>query len=285
MFRKVFIGIWIVLSICVNQSRGWTYEEGPVSSGGTLTGRIFLEGTTPPTRIFHLIFSPNIDYCMRISDGKGNRLLKEFEVSQDGGLQNAIVAIVGVKRGKPFDFTPRIDIENCQITPFVTPVRNHHPIAISSKDPVAHDIQGYTMKGEYTFPMFNKPTTPMANVMRMIQFRKSHYLFRTQCGVHDYMQSWGMAVGNPYFAVTDAEGGFRISDVPPGTYYVIAWHPHMKIQAQEVSINPEKTVSISFAFDSKQVKIPLHDLQLNYRLNTPLEPRHFETPAVELQTH
>jgi len=285
MARKIFIGAWIVLCFLLDRSHAGAYEEGPVASGGTVMGRVFLEGSPPPTRIFHLIFSPNIDFCMRISDGQGNRLLKEFKVSKDGGLKDVVVAIIGVKKGKPFDFTPRIDIENCRITPFVTGIRNNSPITISSKDPVVHDIQGYTMKGEYTFPMFNKPTLPMAEVTRTIRFRRSHYLFRTQCGVHDYMQSWGLAVGNPYFAVTDAEGDFQIPDVPPGTYYVIAWHPHMKVQAQEVVVNPNETVSMAYTFNSKEVKIPLHDLQMNYRLITPLQERHLQPPTIELQVH
>lgn len=266
-----------------SQSLAWAYEEGPVQKGGALTGRVFLKGPTPPTRIFHLIFSPNIDFCMAISDGQGNRLLKEFRVSEDGGLENAVVSIVGVKKGKPFDFTPKIDIKHCQIQPFVTPVRHNHPIAIKNEDPVAHDIQAYTMKGEYTFPMFNKPMIPHAEAPRKVRFRKGHYLFRTQCGVHDFMQSWGLAVGNPYFTVTDAEGRFEIADVPPGTYFIIAWHPHMKLQAQKVTINPEKTVAVEYTFDAQQVKIPPHDLQLSYRLQTPLRPHHFSAPAVELQ--
>jgi hypothetical protein len=260
------------------------YEEITVTQGGTLTGRVVLRGTPPPARIFHLIFSPNLEFCGKISDGKGNRLLKEFQVSDDGGLQDAVVAVVGVERGKPFSYAPKIEIDTCRIAPFVMPVRNRKPLSIVNQDPISHDIQGYTLKDDYTFAMFNKPMVPQSEVAREVRFRNGHYLFRTQCGVHDFMQSWGLAVGNPYFAVTGADGRYAIADLPPGTYEVIAWHPHMRIQAERFTVAADGAAAVSFQFDAAEADIPLHDLQTGYRLETALQPGHLATPPVELQT-
>lgn len=262
---------------------GWGYEEIEVTSGGTISGRVVLNGTPPPARIFHMVFSPNIDFCSQISDGKGNRLLKEFQVSPDGGFRNVVVSVVGVPRGKKFDFTPEISLQTCQVGPFVIPVRNQNPIRIVNKDPVTHDLQAYTLLNDYTFEMFNKPMIPETTATKEIVFRKNHYIFRTQCGVHDFMQSWGMAVGNPYFAVTGPDGSFSIPDLPPGTYDVIAWHPYMKVQAEKVTVPADGKVSLNFQFDASEVHIPLYNLQKNYRLETALDKIPLKPPAVELQ--
>ena len=280
---------WVVLPgllavfVFSDLSVGWGYEEITVTSGGTVTGKVFLKGTPPPARIFHLIFSPNIDFCGKISDGKGNRLLKEFRVSEDGGFQDAVVAVVGVKQGKKFDYTPEIDVETCRISPFVVSIRNHHPINLANKDPIAHDIQGYTLQDDYTFAMFNKPMVPESTAAKSILLRNGHYIFRTQCGVHDFMQSWGMAVGNPYFAVTGPDGGFTIPDLPPGTYDVIAWHPYMKVQAQKITVPANASVALNFQFDASEVDVPLYNLQKDYRLQTALQPHHLVSPSIELQ--
>ena len=279
--RIVFLNLLLGLSLGLRPALG--YEEITVASGGTLTGKVVLKGPPPPARIFHLIFSPNIDLCGRISDGKGNRLLKEFKVAEDGGFQDVVVVVVGIKKGKKFDYAPEIKIENCRISPFVKPVRNYDPILISNKDPITHDIQGYSLDDHYTFAMFNKPMIPKSEASKSIRFRNGNYIFRTQCGVHDFMQSWGMAVGNPYFAVTDKDGGFVISDLPAGVYDVIAWHPQMKIRAQEVTIPADGQVTLNFEFDAAEVNIPLHDLQTGYRLQTALQPHHLLPPTVELQ--
>ena len=280
--KKIFLVGLLQVLILSGHSIGWGYEEVSVVSGGILTGKVHLEGTPPPARIFHLIFSPNIDFCGRISDGKGNRLVKEFSVSEDGGFKDVIVAVVGVEKGKPFGFTPELTIENCRIAPFISPIRNNHKMILNNKDSIAHDIQGYTLKDDYTFAMFNKPLTPETVAVKEVRFRKDNYIFRTQCGVHDYMQSWGFAVGNPYFAVTGPDGTFQIPDLPPGDYHVIAWHPHMKIQAQKISVLENAKVVLNFQFNASEVIIPLHDLQKNYRLETALQPRHLFTPT-ELQ--
>lgn len=278
-----------VLFFFFNGKTGWGYEEGTVTSGGTLTGKVFLKGTPPPARIYHLIFSPNIDFCIRVSDGRGNRLLKEFRVAEDGGFQDVVVAVIGVEKGKPFEHTPEIKIEDCRIAPFVAPVRNNYPISLINKDPVMHNIQGYTLTDgatfAATFAMFNAALGPENAATKEIRLRKGHILFRTQCGQHDFMQSWGMAVGNPYFAVTGPDGSFTIPDLPPGEYDVIAWHPHMKVRVGSVMVPKEGKAALNFEFEASEVVIPLHDLQTEYRLENYLQPEHLVPPAVELQVN
>jgi hypothetical protein len=261
----------------------WGYEEVAVRDGGAIAGRVVLNGPPPPARIYHMVFSPNIDFCTRISDGNGNRLLREFRVSDAGDFQDVVVAVVGVEQGKPFDFTPSLTLEHCRMGPFVTAVRNGHPLSIVNKDPVVHDVQGYTSGDPYTFMMFNKPMLPESSALKPIRLRDGHFIFRTQCGVHDFMQSWGMAVGNPYFAVTGPDGTFTISDLPPGTYDVVAWHPQMKLQAQRVTVEPNATAPLQFAFDSSEAEVPLHALQTNYRLQPALDLIPLKPPSVELQ--
>ena len=156
---------------------------------------------------------------------------------------------------------------------------------MTNKDPVTHNIQAYTLKEDYTFGMFNKPMIPESSSSKEVKLRKGHYLFRTQCGVHDFMQNWGIAVGNPYFDVTGEDGAFEIQDIPPGEYFVIAWHPHMVIQSEKVTIPPNGKASLNFSFDASEVKIPLHDQQKGYRLQTWLQPEHLSIKPVDLQTY
>src|SRR5262249_19164889 len=50
-------------------------------------------------------------------------------------------------------------------------------------------------------------------------------VFVMQCGFHAYMESWGLAVENPYYSISDANGGVKIDRIPPRPYRVTVWHP------------------------------------------------------------
>ena len=49
-------------------------------------------------------------------------------------------------------------------------------------------------------------------------------IVRVFCDIHSHMNAYILVFGHPFFAMTDAEGRYRIENVPPGTYGVIAWN-------------------------------------------------------------
>lgn len=47
---------------------------------------------------------------------------------------------------------------------------------------------------------------------------------RVFCDIHSHMSAFVVAFNHPYFRVTDADGRFRIDNVPPGGYTVVGWY-------------------------------------------------------------
>ncbi|MEX5216755.1 MAG: carboxypeptidase-like regulatory domain-containing protein [Nitrospira sp.] len=220
------------------------YEVIEVEQGGTIEGRVTLNGPLPEPKGFNLVTFPDPTYCGRISNGKGWRLLRDFVVGQDHGLKDTIVLLEGVQAGKPFEMSvPLIEARDCIFTPFVTVVRNGHAVEVVNMDPVMHDIQGYeTSIAAGARVLFNTPLVmnhqhrrgdimathnhaPGNSLVGPIYLNKGRRTFYMQCGFHAYMESWAMTVNNPYYAVTDSSGSFRIENIPPGTYEMVVWHP------------------------------------------------------------
>lgn len=246
-----------------------SYDIIEVQHGGTLDGRVTLSGSIPEPKGFNLITFPDPTYCGRISNGKGWRLLYDFTVASDGGLKNAIVTLEGVESGKPFDLSvPLIEARDCMFQPWVTIVRNGHAVEVVNMDPVMHDIQGYETSPEAgARVLFNTPLilnhqhqrgnmraihnhAPGKSLVGPIYLNKGRRTFYMQCGFHAYMESWAMAVNNPYYAVTDDQGAFKIDNVPPGTYQMVVWHPQS---------GPGVTRTITIAPDgttTEQVALP-----------------------------
>jgi plastocyanin len=57
------------------------------------------------------------------------------------------------------------------------------------------------------------------------------------CNVHPEMSGFIIVSPTPYFAETDAEGNFKIDNVPDGSYTLTAWHEGAKPQSKPVTVS------------------------------------------------
>jgi Carboxypeptidase regulatory-like domain len=241
------------------------YEEIPVNNGGSITGKVALNGPVPPPRLFHLVLYPFGPFCQKPSDEKGNRALQEFAVSKDGGLQDVVVAVQAVKKGKPFQ-TPKGEFHSvvCTFYPFVSVVQNHQKIKVINDDPVIHNIQVYqSEKGNI---ILNEPLPVKATQDGVLNFEANLKISQMICGMHEFMQAWTYVVDNPYYAITREDGTFSIDGLPPGTYTVTAWHPHMKIASQKIRVPARGVASLKFEFQASEVERPEYEQQEEGRI-------------------
>jgi hypothetical protein len=51
---------------------------------------------------------------------------------------------------------------------------------------------------------------------------------------------------HPYFATTDPDGRYRIDNIPPGTYSVVAWHDGSNRDTRTVTIPDSGVVELDF---------------------------------------
>ena len=258
----------LLLLVCVSSVRA--YEIREVENGGSVQGTITLSGPVPDPKAYNLVTFPDPEYCGRISNGRGWRLLRDFIVDEEHRVQNVVVLVEGVTVGKPFSLSvPRVEARDCRFLPFTTVVRSGHGVEVVNMDPVMHDVQAYeTSSTTGTRVLFNSPLPfnhrhkrgdlhamhdhkPGESFVRQFQLSKKRRTFVMQCGFHAYMESWAIAVDNPYYVLSDEHGRFSINDVPPGTYDLRAWHPSNKrVVKRQVTIEPERAVTVHFQLPS-----------------------------------
>ena len=141
---KQTLRLSLVIAISFSGAAAFGYDVIDVDHGGIVEGTVTLEGAVPEPKGFNLITFPDPQYCGRISNGRGWRLLHDFVVATNGGLKDAIVLLEGVEAGKPFEVSvPLVEARDCMFRPFMTIVRNGHAVEVVNMDPVMHDIQGY----------------------------------------------------------------------------------------------------------------------------------------------
>ena len=228
------------------------YEETVVSNGGTVAGKVQFAGDIPDPQRFELRRYYDRVYCGALSDGSGYRLLREVSVGEQQGLKDVVVTIEGVFKGKPFDFQEtKLEANICQFVPFVSVVRNERQLSVVNLDSVAHDLQFYERDREHIFIMFHRPALTKSGTSDVVRFTGNRREVTMQCGMHPFMQGHGLAVDNPYYAVTGTEGTFAIKDLPAGTYRIKAWHPVLGEREQEVTVAENGSASVGFTFDAK----------------------------------
>jgi hypothetical protein len=278
------------------------YREAPVPNGGTIRGKVILNGSKPAPRVFPLVLYPFGPFCKRISDGNGNVILQEFLVDDDGGLRDAVVALEGVTSGKPFpELKLEMTAEDCMFHPsdadrsettvvgedgrvrhehpVVAVFRNHAPISIVNRDPIIHNGQVFQSERGNIVLNFPLPVSTHPNG-GPIHFDTGKRIAQLICGMHEFMQNWGYVVNNPYYAKTQRDGEFIIGRVPPGTYRLTAWHPHLKPIMRQVTVRPNEAAEVVFEFDSSEVKFPHYESQERFRIG-PEAHRHESLTADE----
>ncbi len=239
-------------------TEGWAYEEMEVKNGGSIHGKAILTGDVPEMRYYHLVLFPNLDMCATVdTDDNMNRVLDDFIVDSDRGLKDVVVTIKHVEAGKPFGNTPlNLVSENCKFLPNVSVIRQNGSFTVDNQDAVMHNSQVYQSERGKILLNIPIPADEVSN--GIVKFQKKYKIFQMICGMHEFMQTWGYRIQNPYNFITKGNGEFKIDQLPPGDYVIEAWHYLMKAQKQTIHIEANKTVEINFEFDGNKVVRPLY---------------------------
>ena len=201
------------------------YVEAPVPDGGALVGRVRFVGE--PVKGEPVPVRKNVDVC---GEAKPFQALL---VGSDKGIRNTVVYLEGVERGKkPADF--ELDNAKCLFVPHVSAVMAGGRVRIKNTDPILHNTHGFHDKTT----VFNVALPTKDQVIDITQRIKKVGVIDVQCDAHTHMRAWIVVRDNPYFAVTDGQGQFRITEIPPGRYKVVAWHEGFVVTGRDKDGRP-----------------------------------------------
>jgi plastocyanin len=209
-----------------------SYEEVSVPDGGAVSGRVVYKGTVPMRNV---VPTKNQDVC------GGPRKDPLIVVGKDGGVEQAVAVLEGVKKGKAWEkpaAPPEIDNKGCRFVPHVQVVPLGTKFDIVNTDPVLHNTHGFY--GNKT--AFNVALPfPGARVGRVLDRAG---VIRVDCDVHGWMRGWVYVAENPYYAMTGEDGSFSIKDVPPGDYTLEIWQEQTGTTEKRVSVKAGQTTDI-----------------------------------------
>jgi plastocyanin len=137
----------------------------------------------------------------------------------------------------------RIDQKKMTFIPRVLPILAGTTVDFFNSDPMNHNV--FSPDNE----SYNLGTWPKGD-KRSYTFKRAG-VYTQLCSIHPEMLAFVIALQNPYYAVTKADGHFSIAGVPPGQYTVKVWGEKLKKGEKErtfqVKVTGGKTpLAISF---------------------------------------
>jgi len=163
------------------------------------------------------------------------------------GLSSNADAVVWIQQAagtaKPPAQAVTMDQKQMQFIPHVLPVVLGTTVRFLNRDPTAHnvfspDVEKYNLG---TWPQGQSKDHAFATCA------KFPCVYTQLCRVHPEMEGFVVVLPSSYFAVSNKEGHFEITGVPPGQYTIAVWHPKLKAQPKPVTVEAGKPATVDFA--------------------------------------
>jgi plastocyanin len=113
-----------------------------------------------------------------------------------------------------------MDQRNRTFLPHVMAVQLGTRVDFPNSDTVFHNVFSFREGKRFDLPLYPVGAT------RPVTFDQPG-LVRIFCNIHSNMSAFIWVVENPYFAVTDRDGRFRIAGVPAGAHGLRVWHERL----------------------------------------------------------
>lgn len=135
--------------------------------------------------------------------------------------------------------TVEIEQINRQFLPDLAVVPVGTTVSFPNMDPIFHDVYSLSKSKSFDLGAYDKGQT------RQVTFTKSG-IVEVYCHLHPNMSATIMVVANRYYARPDRDGEYRISNVPPGHYTLVAWHKSAGFFRKSIDIKPDHSTTADF---------------------------------------
>jgi plastocyanin len=71
-------------------------------------------------------------------------------------------------------------------------------------------------------------------------------IVRVFCDIHSHMNAFILVFSHPFFAITDDEGRYRIDNVPPGSYNLVAWNEGTSSESKTAALADGGNAELDF---------------------------------------
>jgi plastocyanin len=137
----------------------------------------------------------------------------------------------------------RLDQRDEQFVPHVLAIVAGTTVDFPNNDRTYHNV--FSLSKTHSFDLGRYA----AGHSKSIRFDRPG-IVRVFCDIHSHMSAFILVFAHRYFALTDDDGRYRIDNVPPGSYTVVAWNEASSTGTQRAVVpDAGGEVELSFLFE------------------------------------
>ena len=133
-----------------------------------------------------------------------------------------------------------IDQRNETFVPHVLAVTTGTTVDFPNSDRIYHNV--FSLSKTRPFDLGRYPV----GRSKSVRFDRPG-IVRVFCDIHSHMSAFILVFGHPFFSVTDAAGRYRIDNLPPGNYTLVAWNEGVTSESRQVSVPDGSTTEADFS--------------------------------------
>ncbi len=171
-------------------------------------------------------------------------------LKKKGDMSGVLVYITGFKSGAPGEI-PDLIQKNRNFYPEILPIVAGQKVRFPNEDEIYHNVFSISHVKSFDLGQYKRTEPP-----KSVLFEKPG-LVSVFCNIHPQMIAYVVVLENSAYNMTDRDGKFQISDVPPGAYTINAWLPNAERATKHVLIKPGERSVINLEI-SETIKMTPH---------------------------
>ena len=219
------------------------YFHPDPATAATVHGHVFFRGVKPPKKAISMDADAN---CQKANQGK-TVYQEQVVTGKDGTLSNAFVYIKTGLEGKKFEPPKepvRMEQHGCMFEPRAIGVLAGQVIEVANDDPVSHNFHAMPSNNRD----WDQQQSPGAPEIEH-RFPRPEIMIPVKCNVHAWMRAYIGVMPHPYFTVTNTDGSYQWTNVPPGDYTVAVWHEGLDERTAQLHLGPNGKETLDFTLE------------------------------------